>query len=102
MVYVQRRISSRKRDTVSSLGFWNTTRQWLSTKKRTCRIVDFAVPTDHRVKLIENEKREITEKKTMEHESDNDTNCNWCAQYNHQRIGTEIGGLKIRGRMKTI
>ena len=27
-------------------------------KKRTCRIVDFAVPTDHRVKLEESEKRE--------------------------------------------
>ena len=24
----------------------------------------------------------------MEHESDGDTNCNWCAQYSHQRFGT--------------
>ena len=29
----------------------------------------------------------------MEHESDSDTNCNWCTQYCHQRIGTETGGL---------
>ena len=28
----------------------------------------------------------------MEHESD-DINCNWCAQYNHQRIGTGTGGF---------
>ena len=28
------------------------------TKKRTCRIVDFAVPDDHRVKLKESKKRD--------------------------------------------
>ena len=27
-------------------------------KKRTCKIVDFAVPADHRIKLKENEKKE--------------------------------------------
>ena len=48
-----------------------------STKKRTCKIVDFAVPADHRIKLKECEKkdkhldlaREL--KKTMEHVGDN-------------------------------
>ena len=53
-------------------------------KKRTCKIVVFAVPADHRIKLKECEKkdkyldlaREL--KKTMEHEGDNYTNCNWC------------------------
>ena len=29
----------------------------ISKKKRSCRIVDFAVPADHRVKLKENEKK---------------------------------------------
>ena len=29
----------------------------------------------------------------MEHESDVDTNSNWSAQYNHQRIATETEGL---------
>ena len=29
----------------------------------------------------------------MEHESDGDTNCNWCSCYIHQRIGTETGGF---------
>ena len=26
-------------------------------------------------------------------ERDNDTNCNWCTQYSHQRIGTGTGRL---------
>ena len=34
----------------------------------------------------------------MERESDGDTNCNWCAQYSHQRIGTGTVGL---GNKKT-
>ena len=29
----------------------------------------------------------------MQHESDGDTNCNWNARYNDQRIGTGTGGL---------
>ena len=32
--------------------------------------------------------------KTMEHESDGDTNCNWRARYSQQRIGTGSGGLE--------
>ena len=54
-------------------------------KERTCKIVDFDVPADHRIKLNECEKkdkyldtaREL--KKTMEHADDNYTNCNRCA-----------------------
>ena len=50
------------------------------TKRRTCQIVDFAVPADHRIKLKENEKRdkfidfarELKKKKKMEYESDSD------------------------------
>ena len=29
----------------------------------------------------------------MEHENDGDTNCNWSAQYRHQRVGTGTEGL---------
>ena len=29
----------------------------------------------------------------MEHKSDSDSNCNWCAQYSDQRIGTGTEGL---------
>ena len=53
-------------------------------KKKICKVVDFAVPVDHRIKLKETEKkdkyldlaREL--KKTMEHVGDNFTNCDWC------------------------
>ena len=52
-------------------------------KKNTFKIVDFAVPADHRIKLKECEKRDkyldlARELKTMEHEGDNYTNCDWC------------------------
>ena len=30
----------------------------------------------------------------MEHESDGDTNCNWCSWYSQQRIGKGTGGLE--------
>ena len=54
----------------------------INKKKRTCKIVDFAVSADHRIKLKECEKwdnyldltREL--KKTVEHAGDNYTNCN--------------------------
>ena len=56
----------------------------INKKKRTWKIVDFAVPADHRIKLRECEKkdkyldlaREL--KKTVEHAGGNYTNCNWC------------------------
>ena len=58
-------------------------------KKRICKIVDIAVPADHRIKLKECEKkdkyldiaREL--KKTVEHAGDNYTNCNWCIWNNN-------------------
>ena len=56
-------------------------------RKRICRIVDFAVPADHRIKLKEYDKkdkyldlaREL--KNTMEHDGNNYTNCDWCFWY---------------------
>ena len=53
-------------------------------EKRTCKIVNFAVPADHRIKLKECDKkgkyldlaREL--KKTVEHAGYNYTNCDWC------------------------
>ena len=56
----------------------------INKKEITCRTVDFTIPADYRVKLKEWEKtankyldlpREL-EKKTVEHESDDYTNCN--------------------------
>ena len=29
----------------------------------------------------------------MEHEIENNTNCNWHTRYSHQRTGTRTGGL---------
>ena len=71
----------------------------INKKKRTCRIVDFTVLADHRVKLKENENNDkylniaIELKKSVEHESDVDTNYNWRSWYNHQRIDTGTAGL---------
>ena len=61
-----------------------------------------AVPVDHRVKLKECEKRDkyldLWELKiTVQHESDDYTNCNWCSWYCHQRIGTRAGELGNNG-----
>ena len=56
----------------------------INKKKRTCKIVDFAVSADLRIKLKECEKRDkyldLTRelKKTVEHAGDNYTNCDWC------------------------
>ena len=53
-------------------------------KKRTCRIVDFAVPADHRVKKCVDAVRKL---KTVEHEIYSDIYCNWCSWYSHQTGG---------------
>ncbi len=61
-------------------------------KKKICKVVNFAVPGDHRIKMKECEKkdkyldlaREL--KKTMEHKGDNFTNCDWCFWNSHQSV----------------
>ena len=51
--------------------------------------MDFANPADHWVKLKESEKKDKylalarEPKKTMDHESDDDTNCDRCSRYSH-------------------
>ena len=58
--------------------------------------MDFSVPADHNIKLKESEKRDKylnLAEKTMDYESNGDTNYKWCAWCSHQRIGTESGGL---------
>ena len=81
------------------MGVWDTNKlpnlgqttrpynnQQQQQKKRTCKIVEFTVPADHRVKLKESEKRDKYldlarefKKKTVKHESDDYSNCNWCS-----------------------
>ena len=54
-----------------------------------CKTIDFVFPADQRIKLKECEKkdkyldlaREL--KKTVEHESNNCANCNWCVRHNN-------------------
>ena len=73
-------------------------------KKRTSRMVNIAVLADHRVKLKESETRDKyldlarELKKTMGYESDDDTNCQGCTQYSHQRNSTGTGGLENKNR----
>ena len=69
---------------IPDLIITNNNKKW-----RTCKIVDFAVPAGHRIKLKESEKkdkyfdlaREL--KKTMEYEVDNHTNCDWNFWYSN-------------------
>ena len=72
----------------------------INKKKRTCKIVDFAMPAEKRIKLKECEKKKISTstlldnfKKTMERESNNYTNCDWCFWHGNYRIIKGTGGL---------
>ena len=67
MVYVQRKICPGEWNAQPLLGFWDTnrlsnlgqtTRPSNNQQKKSCRIVDFVVPANHRVKLTESEKKE--------------------------------------------
>ena len=75
------------------------------TKKRTCKIVDFAVLADHRIKLKESEKkdkylgREL--KKTMEHKGDNYTNRDWCFSVTKGLLNG-LEDLEVGGRVEAI
>ena len=68
-------------------------------KKKTWRIVHFTVPANHKVKSKESEKKRMyldqarVLEKTVEHESDGYTNCNWCPWYSHRRIDKGNVGL---------
>ena len=59
----------------------------INKRERICKMVDFAVPADHRINLKESVKkdkyldlaREL--KKTVEHESNDCANCDWCVRH---------------------
>ena len=57
--------------------------------------MDFAVRADLRVKVKESEKKDkfldLARGLVIEHESDDETNCNCCTRYSHQSIGTRTG-----------
>ena len=58
-------------------------------KKKICQIIDFAVPADQTIKLKECEKRnkylDLARqlKKTVGHDSEDCTNCDWCFWHNN-------------------
>ena len=60
-------------------------------KKKTCKIVDFAVLDIQRRKKKENEKKDKHLDLAME--GDNYTNRDWSCWYSHQRINKGAGGL---------
>ena len=60
-------------------------------KKRICKIVNFAVSADHRIKLKECEKKDKyldlgMDLKKLEFEGDHNSNRDWCSWYSHRRI----------------
>ena len=80
-----------------------------SERERTCRIVDFAVSANLRVKIKGNEKwdkyltlgREL--KIDVEQESNGDANCNWCAWKGPQKLRKRwLEELEIGGRIESI
>ena len=91
------------------LGFWDTngspnlnqtTRPYNNQQKgENLHNCGLAVPADHRVKLKESEKRDKyldfarELKKTVEHESDDYTNCNWCSCTVTRGLVQGLGGL---------
>ena len=68
-------------------------------KNRTRKIVNFAVPADHRIKLKESEKKDnyldlVRELKNfIENECDDYTNRDWWIRYNNKRTIKGTGGL---------
>ena len=75
-------------------------------KKRNCRFVYFAVPGDCKVKLKESEKDKYQGharglKKTVEHESNGYTYCNWSITVTKELV-PRLEGLEIGGRVETI
>ncbi len=64
-------------------------------KQRACKIEDFAVPADHRIKLKQSKKKNkfLDLARELEHESDYYTNRDWCSWYSYLRIIKETGKL---------
>ena len=72
----------------------------VNKKKRTCPIIDFTVADDEKNQRKQKEGQMLERcqrtKKTMEHESDDDTSCNWCIWNNPQRLGKGVGRVGNR------
>ena len=90
------------------MGLWHTQKTWpynnqqkkKKKKENLQKIVDFAVPADHRKQLKECKKKDKyldlareLKKKTVEHENDDYANCDWCFWHSNERIIKGSGGF---------
>ena len=119
MVYAQPSTCPRKWHTLTPSGLWHIdrspnldleTKPNNNKKKWICKIVDFAVPADHRIELKECEKkdkyldlaREL--KKTMKHAGDNYADCDWCIWYSNynNNLSKRQEDLEVGRRVETI
>ena len=80
----------------------------INKRKRTCCLVDFAIPADHYVKIKENEKKDKyldlarkLKKKTVKYEDNSDTNCRWCRMV-PKVLERRLKDLEIKGKIETI
>ena len=70
----------------------------INKKKRTCKVVDFDVPADHRIKLKESEKKDkyldlARELKKLSNMKCTNHICDWCTRYSNERTIKRSGGL---------
>ncbi len=77
------------------------------TKKRICYLVDFAFPTDHRVKIKESENIQILEScqrvvKVLKHEGVEDTNFSWSIWNRPSGLVKRLKEFENRRRIENI
>ena len=118
MLYVQPRICLGEWDAQTPMRFWDTNgspnlgqttgsynqQQKKKKKKITCKIVDFAVPTDHKMKFIERKKKDIYLDLVRELEKLWDVKVTFIPIVIGApgTVNEGLEDLKIRGRMETI
>ena len=67
-------------------------------KKKICRLEDFTIQADHRMKKNKKRKRRETQvqrpcqrtEEAVEHKGDSDANCNWCTRNDPESVGKTI------------
>ena len=75
-----------------------------SADQQPYHIVDFVMPSDHRLKIIESEYVDVARelKKSAERERDGATNCSWGLGMVSKGIEERLDELKIRKRIDSI
>ena len=70
----------------------NLLNSWLCCSSWSAGKTDESLKRDKYLDIVRERKKK--RKKSMEHEWDGDTHCNWCAQYSHLKICTSTGRLE--------